>query len=61
MPIPGRRALPRAREMAFMGQTLRGALLGAYQAWQVTLLVIGLGALFTALGLAFLALALLGS
>ncbi|GAB2947385.1 hypothetical protein GCM10027280_40130 [Micromonospora polyrhachis] len=53
--------LVRLREMAFMGQTLRGALLGAYQASQVTLLVIGLGALFTALGLTFLALALIGS
>ena len=45
------------RQTAFMGQSLRGALLGAYQAWQVTLLVIGLGGVFTALGSALLALA----
>lgn len=53
--------LARLRETAFMGQSLRGALLGAYQAWQVTLLVIALGAAFTAMGTAFLALALRGS
>jgi hypothetical protein len=50
--------LTRLRETAFMGQSLRGGLLGAYQAWQVTLLVIGLGALFSTVGVAFLALAL---
>ncbi|MCU7727305.1 hypothetical protein ODJ79_26545 [Actinoplanes sp. KI2] len=50
--------LARLRETAFMGQSLRGALLGAYQAWQVTLLVMGLGALLSAAGVAFLALAL---
>jgi hypothetical protein len=50
--------LARLRETAFMGQSLRGALLGAYQAWQVTLLVMGLGALLSAVGAAFLALAL---
>ena len=52
--------LARLRETAFMGQSLRGALLGAYQAWQVTLLVIALGAAFVAMGAAFLALALHG-
>ncbi|WP_052721173.1 MULTISPECIES: hypothetical protein [Actinoplanes] len=49
--------LSRLRETAFMGETLRGALLGAYQAWQVTLLVIGLGALCLAMGAGFLGLA----
>jgi hypothetical protein len=49
--------LAKVRDTAFMGQSLRGALLGAYQAWQVTLLVIGLGGLFTATGMAFVALA----
>ena len=52
--------LARLREVAFMGQTLRGALLGAYQAWQVTMLVIGLGVLFTAIGAVLLAVALQG-
>jgi hypothetical protein len=50
--------LGKLRETAFMGETLRGALLGAYQAWQVTLLVIGLGALCAAIGVGFIALAL---
>ncbi|MEV4483105.1 hypothetical protein AB0K04_20800 [Micromonospora coxensis] len=49
--------LERLRQTAFMGETLRGALLGAYQAWQVTALVIGLGALVALVGLVFLALA----
>jgi hypothetical protein len=49
--------LARLRETAFMGQSLRGALLGAYQAWQITVLVIGLGALCATIGVAFLALA----
>jgi len=40
-----------------MGESLRASLLSAYQAWQVTYLVIGLGAAFTGLG----ALALLGA
>ncbi|WP_157239433.1 hypothetical protein [Catenuloplanes japonicus] len=44
--------LAELRETAFMGQTLRGTLYGAYQAWQVTLLVIALGGLTTLLGLA---------
>ncbi|MFC4066367.1 hypothetical protein [Actinoplanes subglobosus] len=50
--------LGKLRETAFMGETLRGALLGAYQAWQVTLLVIGLGGLCAAIGVGFIALAL---
>ncbi|MEU4159728.1 hypothetical protein [Actinoplanes sp. NPDC026670] len=49
--------LGKLRETAFMGETLRGALLGAYQAWQVTLLVIGLGLLCGAIGVGFIALA----
>ncbi|GAA1832207.1 hypothetical protein GCM10009682_58370 [Luedemannella flava] len=48
--------LGKLRETAFMGNSLRGALLGAYQAWQVTALVAGLGALFTAIGVVFVAL-----
>ena len=53
--------LARLRETAFMGQSLRGALLGAYQAWQITVLVLALGAVFTAMGAAFLALAVRGA
>lgn len=44
------------RQTAFMGESLRGSLLSAYQAWQVTYLVIGLGIAFAGLG----ALALFG-
>jgi hypothetical protein len=39
------------RQTAFMGESLRGSLLSAYQAWQVTYLVIGLGVAFTGIGL----------
>ena len=49
--------LARLRQTAFMGQTLRGSLLGAYQAWQITTLVMGLGGLLAATGVGFLALA----
>jgi hypothetical protein len=42
------------RQTAFMGESLRGSLMGAYQAWEVTWLVIGLGALVTGLGVVFL-------
>jgi hypothetical protein len=52
--------LARLRETAFTGQSLRGALLGAYQAWQVSLLVVGLGALFVVMGAVSLVVALLG-
>ncbi len=38
------------RETAFMGESLRGSLLSAYQAWEVTDLVIGLGLAFTGIG-----------
>ncbi len=49
--------LTKLRETAFMGQSLRASLLSAYQAWQLTTLVAGLGGLLAAIGLAFLALA----
>jgi len=42
------------RQTAFMGEALRGTLMSAYQAWEVTWLVIGLGALVTGLGFVFL-------
>ncbi|GAB1641937.1 hypothetical protein KRMM14A1259_23600 [Krasilnikovia sp. MM14-A1259] len=42
--------LGQLRQTAFMGETLRGSLMSAYQAQQVTVLVIGLGSLFIALG-----------
>lgn len=57
--IAGGRAddrLGELRQAVFAGQMLRGSLLGAYQAWQVTALVIALGALFAAVGLVFVAL-----
>lgn len=43
------------RQIAFMGEMLRGSLLNAYQAWQVTSLVTGLGVLTAGLGGALLA------
>jgi hypothetical protein len=43
-------ALANERQTAFMGESLRGSLLSGYQAWEVTYLVIGLGAAFTGLG-----------
>jgi hypothetical protein len=49
--------LARLRETAFLGQSLRASLLGAYQAWQITVLALCLGALLTAIGLVFLVLA----
>ncbi len=45
------------RQTAFMGESLRGSLLSAYQAWEVTYLVIGLGVAFTGIG----AVALIGA
>jgi hypothetical protein len=48
--------LAQLRETAFMGQTLRASLLGAYQAWEITTLVAGLGGMLTAIGAVFLAL-----
>ncbi len=46
-------ALGQTRQTAFMGESLRGSLMSAYQAWELTLLVIGLGALFTCLSVVF--------
>ncbi|MDP4510477.1 hypothetical protein [Nonomuraea turcica] len=43
------------RQTAFTGQMLRASLLNAYQAWQLTTLVIGLGPLLTITGAALLA------
>ncbi|WP_316761962.1 hypothetical protein [Streptomyces herbicida] len=40
------------RQTAFMGETLRASLMSAYQAWQLTSLVTGLGALLTGVGAA---------
>ena len=45
----------RWKQTAFMGESLRGSLMGAYQAWEVTYLVIGLGVAFTGLGAATVA------
>jgi hypothetical protein len=45
--------LAQLRQTAFMGETLRGSLMSAYQAWQLTWLVIALGALLTALSVVF--------
>jgi hypothetical protein len=53
----GDERLTKLRETAFVGQTLRGSLLGAYQAWEITALVIGLGTLCCGLGVAFAAMA----
>ncbi|MGW2786486.1 hypothetical protein ACWC3X_35550 [Streptomyces populi] len=44
--------LSRLRQTAFMGQSLRASLMSAYQAWQITTLVAGLGAALTGLGVA---------
>ena len=43
------------RQTAFMGQSLRASLMSAYQAWQITTLVTGLGAALTGLGIALVA------
>lgn len=43
-------ALSGQRQTAFMGESLRASLLSAYQAWEVTYLVIGLGAAFAGIG-----------
>jgi hypothetical protein len=47
--------LAQLRQTAFMGETLRGALLSAYQAWHLTTLVTGLGGALTGLGAALVA------
>ncbi|MEU3249885.1 hypothetical protein [Streptomyces sp. NPDC006997] len=47
--------LTQLRQTAFMGETLRASLLSAYQAWEITTLVAGLGAAFTGVGAVTLA------
>ncbi|MGW3954341.1 hypothetical protein ACWEKM_26200 [Streptomyces sp. NPDC004752] len=47
--------LARLRQNAFMGQSLRAALMSASQAWHLTTLVTGLGAALTGLGVALVA------
>ncbi|GAA3446448.1 hypothetical protein [Planomonospora venezuelensis] len=43
------------RQTAFMGETLRASLMSAYQAWQVTSLAVGLGAVLMGAGAALAA------
>jgi hypothetical protein len=45
--------LAQQRQTAFMGESLRGSLMSAYQAWELTYLVIGLGSLLFALSFVF--------
>ncbi|MFF4792475.1 DUF2249 domain-containing protein [Streptomyces sp. NPDC001276] len=47
--------LAELRQTAFMGETLRGSLLSAYQAWHLTTLVMGLGGMLTGIGAALVA------
>jgi hypothetical protein len=54
MASPTDTKLAALKQTAFMGESLRGSLMGAYQAWEVTDLVIGLGIAFTGLGAATL-------
>lgn len=42
--------LTQLRQTAFMGESLRASLLSAYQAWEITTLVAGLGAALTGVG-----------
>ena len=44
--------LGQLRQTAFMGESLRGSLMSAYQAWELSWLVVGLGALFFGLSFA---------
>ena len=55
MAAPNDTKLAGMKQTAFMGESLRGSLMGAYQAWEVTYLVIGLGVAFTGLGAATVA------
>jgi hypothetical protein len=41
--------LAQQRQTAFMGESLRASLMGAYQAWELSWLVVGLGALLFAM------------
>jgi hypothetical protein len=52
MAAPTDTRLAGEKQTAFMGESLRGSLMGAYQAWEVTYLVTGLGVAFTGLGAA---------
>jgi hypothetical protein len=47
--------LAQQRQTAFMGESLRASLMSAYQAWELSWLVIGLGALLTGLAAVFAA------
>ncbi|MFI7535968.1 hypothetical protein [Streptosporangium sp. NPDC049376] len=46
-------SLAALRQTAFMGETLRASLMTAYQAWQITSLTVGLGAVLMGAGAAF--------
>jgi hypothetical protein len=50
----GDERLTALRQTAFMGQTLRASLMSAYQAWQLTTLVIGLGLILMGAGAAMI-------
>ncbi|MBS2965950.1 hypothetical protein KGA66_23090 [Actinocrinis puniceicyclus] len=52
----GDEKLAALRQTAFMGETLRAGLMSAYQASNITLLVMGLGVLTTGVGASLLAL-----
>lgn len=45
--------LAQLRQTAFMGESLRASLMSAYQAWELSWLVIGLGGLFFGLAIVF--------
>lgn len=47
--------LAELRHTAFMGQSLRASLMSAYQAWQLTSLVMGLGTALTCVGVTLVA------
>jgi hypothetical protein len=55
MAAPTDTKLTGEKQTAFMGESLRGSLMGAYQAWEVTYLVTGLGLAFLGIGAATLA------
>jgi hypothetical protein len=50
MAAPTDTKLAGLKNTAFMGESLRGSLMGAYQAWEVTYLVEGLGVAFAGIG-----------
>jgi hypothetical protein len=55
MAAPTDTKLAGLKQTAFMGESLRGSLMGAYQAWEVTYLVEGLGVAFAGAGAVTLA------